>query len=384
MEAVEVSQTLEYRGGQLNAAPVLKVENFTNSSDLHLGEWREVFKAYPNKKGKGWMSIYKQIQERIYYLRTTEAELGIDLDRPLSLNAVLEEGPWMIRNSPIILKKWSVNTCLKNEDMSRIPIWVKLHEVPIQAFEEDGISLIASYLGKLIMLDSYTTTMCKESWGRSSFARCLIEINAEAKFVESITIGIPELEGTNFIKETIRVEYEWKPLRLVNKKCNNKKNAAGIPIPKGVPVAKGFQVGKQFNYQPKSPNSDSSGGGNRGATSSKASSSANELDDEDEVVKNIYDESANLNLKETSRASTSAQTVNMRIDNKTLFYSFVYADNYYIDHRVLRNNLVRHAGLMQNRPWVLLGDFNAALNIEDHSSSSYEPNAAIHDFKECV
>ncbi|GJW68737.1 hypothetical protein Tco_0123161 [Tanacetum coccineum] len=54
------------------------------ASDLHLGEWREVVKACPNKKGKGWMSIYKQIQERIDYLRTTEAELGIDLDRPLS------------------------------------------------------------------------------------------------------------------------------------------------------------------------------------------------------------------------------------------------------------------------------------------------------------
>ncbi|GJR82965.1 hypothetical protein Tco_0153750 [Tanacetum coccineum] len=30
MVAVEVPQTLEYRGGQLNATPVLEVENFTN------------------------------------------------------------------------------------------------------------------------------------------------------------------------------------------------------------------------------------------------------------------------------------------------------------------------------------------------------------------
>ncbi|GKE18323.1 hypothetical protein Tco_1425900, partial [Tanacetum coccineum] len=54
------------------------------ASDLHLGEWREFVKACPNKKGKGWTSIYKQIHERMDYLRTTEAELGIDLDRPLS------------------------------------------------------------------------------------------------------------------------------------------------------------------------------------------------------------------------------------------------------------------------------------------------------------
>ncbi|GKB30576.1 hypothetical protein Tco_0869977 [Tanacetum coccineum] len=54
-------------------------------------------------------------------------------------------------------------------------------------FEEDGISLIATFIGKPIMLDSYTSSMCNDSWGRSSFARCLIK--------------------------TIHVEYEWRPPR---------------------------------------------------------------------------------------------------------------------------------------------------------------------------
>ncbi|GJW58540.1 hypothetical protein Tco_0105271 [Tanacetum coccineum] len=54
------------------------------ANDLHLGEWREVVKACPNRKGKGWKSIYKQIQERMDYLHTNEAELGIDLDKLLS------------------------------------------------------------------------------------------------------------------------------------------------------------------------------------------------------------------------------------------------------------------------------------------------------------
>ncbi|GJZ69219.1 RNA-directed DNA polymerase, eukaryota, reverse transcriptase zinc-binding domain protein [Tanacetum coccineum] len=59
-------------------------------------------------------------------------------------------------------------------------------------------------------------------------------------------------------------------------------------------------------------------------------------------------------------------------------------DNYYIDRRVLWSNLVGHAGLMRNRPWVLLGDFNDALNLEDHSSGGYEPNIAMRDFRDCV
>ncbi|GKC66562.1 hypothetical protein Tco_1099160 [Tanacetum coccineum] len=55
------------------------------ADDLHLGEWREVVIASPpQKKGKGWTSIYKQIQERMDYLRTTEAGLGINFDRPLT------------------------------------------------------------------------------------------------------------------------------------------------------------------------------------------------------------------------------------------------------------------------------------------------------------
>lgn len=33
---------------------------------------------------------------------------------------------------------------------------------------------------------------------------------------------------------------------------------------------------------------------------------------------------------------------------------------------------------------VLFGDFNASLNLEDHSCGGYEPNIAMREFKECV
>ncbi|PWA75684.1 RNA-directed DNA polymerase, eukaryota, Reverse transcriptase zinc-binding domain protein [Artemisia annua] len=37
-----------------------------------------------------------------------------------------------------------------------------------------------------------------------------------------------------------------------------------------------------------------------------------------------------------------------------------------------------------SRPWVLLGDFNAAINLEDHSCGSYTPDIAMREFKDCV
>ncbi|GJV36712.1 RNA-directed DNA polymerase, eukaryota, reverse transcriptase zinc-binding domain protein [Tanacetum coccineum] len=55
-----------------------------------------------------------------------------------------------------------------------------------------------------------------------------------------------------------------------------------------------------------------------------------------------------------------------------------------MNRRALWSNLVGHAGLIRNRPWVLMGDFNVALTLEDHSSGGYELNVAMRDFKECV
>ncbi|GKA52863.1 hypothetical protein Tco_1222831 [Tanacetum coccineum] len=60
-------------------------------NDLHLGEWREVMKACPNITGKGWETIYKQIGTRIDYIHMTEAELGINLDIPLSKQDPLDK-----------------------------------------------------------------------------------------------------------------------------------------------------------------------------------------------------------------------------------------------------------------------------------------------------
>ncbi|GKA28309.1 zinc knuckle CX2CX4HX4C containing protein [Tanacetum coccineum] len=147
-----------------------------------------------------------------YYARNNWAKHGLKrimmnskgffffkFDSRAGLEAVLEGGPWLIRKSLIILKKWSMDTRLLKEELT--------------LFKEDGISLIATFIGKPVMLDSYTSSMCNDSWGRSSFARCLIEVNSEADLVDVVTIGIPSLSEDDFTKETIRVEYEWRPPR---------------------------------------------------------------------------------------------------------------------------------------------------------------------------
>nr|GEV32665.1 hypothetical protein [Tanacetum cinerariifolium] len=92
------------------------------------------------------------------------------------LNSMLENGPWFIRDHPLILRKWNPDVDLLKEDVRNVPVWVKLHGVPVTAFSEDGLSVIDTKLGTSLMLDSYTSHMCLQSWGMSSYAKVIIEL----------------------------------------------------------------------------------------------------------------------------------------------------------------------------------------------------------------
>nr|GEV46901.1 hypothetical protein [Tanacetum cinerariifolium] len=65
---------------------------------------------------------------------------------------------------------------LLKEDVINVPVWVKLHSVPVTKFSEDGLSVIDTKLGTPLIVDSYTSDMCMKSWGRSSYARGMIEL----------------------------------------------------------------------------------------------------------------------------------------------------------------------------------------------------------------
>ncbi|GJX85469.1 hypothetical protein Tco_0336243 [Tanacetum coccineum] len=70
------------------------------------------------------------------------------------------------------------------EDVSNVPVWLKLHGVSVVVFIEDGFSVIATKLDTSLIINSYTSNMCIQSWGRSSYARALIKIQANACGVE--------------------------------------------------------------------------------------------------------------------------------------------------------------------------------------------------------
>ncbi|GJU93789.1 RNA-directed DNA polymerase, eukaryota [Tanacetum coccineum] len=65
------------------------------------------------------------------------------------MESMLKNSLWLIRNVPLILKKWTPNKNIMKEDVYNILIWVKFHDNPIIVFTDDGLSAIATKLGIL-------------------------------------------------------------------------------------------------------------------------------------------------------------------------------------------------------------------------------------------
>ncbi|XP_038993211.1 uncharacterized protein LOC120116891 [Hibiscus syriacus] len=111
---------------------------------------------------------------------------------------VLENGPWHIINKPLILRKWEPNLRRLNFDLSKIPVWVKLFNVPLELYSRTGLSYIASAIGVPLSMDSITA-----SKSRLEYAKVCVEIGVNdelPKFIDvvlrdgqaaSISVDVP-------------------------------------------------------------------------------------------------------------------------------------------------------------------------------------------------
>ncbi|XP_071727689.1 uncharacterized protein [Rutidosis leptorrhynchoides] len=340
-----------------------------------------------------------------------------------------------------------------------------MYAIPLDAFTEVGLSVIASKLGKPMMLDSYTSTMCVESWGRPNYARALIEVGSESELKETLKVETPSLVTNNKTIGEIRIEYEWKQPRrtcckvfghrdaqcpkvipvdtntvvstsdgfkqVINKN-GGKKGATGIPLNNARP---------KFVYMPKpKPTVDTSKPSTSGTGAiimensfdalNKCNEEGNTVTPQidinlepvevepgnDEMAKFMeakkYSEGASTpgldGLNEYAERSfqdgvgllivvcafelmvlaVSDQEIHCQVrficDDQNFFISFIYAANQYVKRRPLWRELEMHNRFINRNLWVMMGDFNASLSIEDSSVGSSKVTIAMREFQECV
>ncbi|XP_074315477.1 uncharacterized protein LOC141651676 [Silene latifolia] len=136
--------------------------------------------------------------------RVSFMENGIFLVRLKTLaqkDNLLNSGPYLFENIPIILRPWSKDVDLIKEKVDKVPVWVKLYGIPIK-FWGDFLPSIAGLVGKFVRKDLAT-----QDKTRLSFARVMVELTIDQVLKEKVRFLD---EGGQVVD--VRVEYEWKPM----------------------------------------------------------------------------------------------------------------------------------------------------------------------------
>ncbi|GJZ66378.1 RNA-directed DNA polymerase, eukaryota, reverse transcriptase zinc-binding domain protein [Tanacetum coccineum] len=97
------------------------------------------------------------------------------------------------------------------DGIKEIPVWVKMRNVPMEAWSVKGISALASSIGKPVIMDEITAKMCVTGVGRVGFARVLVEIVVEKGIKDKIKIMYKSKSIAEGTKKVVEVEYSWIP-----------------------------------------------------------------------------------------------------------------------------------------------------------------------------
>ncbi|KAK8570568.1 hypothetical protein V6N13_032185 [Hibiscus sabdariffa] len=145
---------------------------------------------------------------------------------------VLETGSWHILQKVIVLRRWTPGLLLDELKLDSAPIWVKLWHVPLELYSQQGLSYVASVVGKPLYSDRATTLK-----HQLEFAKVCIEIDAKDDLPCSVLVDI----GSDTLVSIV-VEVVWSPPRCKHCMifCHSDENCGNI-VHKGV-VDSGFTV----------------------------------------------------------------------------------------------------------------------------------------------
>ncbi|GJZ70118.1 hypothetical protein Tco_0633668 [Tanacetum coccineum] len=96
------------------------------------------------------------------------------------MKAVLESGPWMVNNVPLVLNIWEPGIWLEKVEPSTIPIWVCVHNISMELCNGNGIGKIMSGIGKPMLMEKMTKERCLKKSGKLDFARVPARVAAQA------------------------------------------------------------------------------------------------------------------------------------------------------------------------------------------------------------
>lgn len=122
------------------------------------------------------------------------------------MDRVLLEGPYFVFGRSLLLRSMPENFCFEDEDFSIVPVWIQLHNLPLQCWTNKAISRLASRVGNPICTDKIT-----HERKRVSYARVLVEMNTATSPIEEFEVRLPS--GTIYtqyiVYENLPKYCEW-------------------------------------------------------------------------------------------------------------------------------------------------------------------------------
>ncbi|KAL2247994.1 UNVERIFIED_CONTAM: hypothetical protein Sindi_2651700 [Sesamum indicum] len=112
----------------------------------------------------------------------------------VAMEDVIKGGPWLYQGQPIILQKWKPGMVLRKLQHTEVPLWT-----------EEGLSTVASGVGKPLYPDAITRACT-----RLDFARVCVILDVTSNLPKHIIIMTPDEDGGESPCK-VDVEYEWIP-----------------------------------------------------------------------------------------------------------------------------------------------------------------------------
>ncbi|KAL2224856.1 UNVERIFIED_CONTAM: hypothetical protein Sindi_2939400, partial [Sesamum indicum] len=136
---------------------------------------------------------------------TTNGFFFFQFKTVIDMEDVTEGGPWLYQGQPIILQKWEPRMAMRKLQHTQVPIWIKLRNLSTEYWTSEGLSTVASVVGKPLYPDAITRACT-----RLDFARVCVMIDTNQKLTKHIVVMTPDEDGGETPCK-VDVEYEWLP-----------------------------------------------------------------------------------------------------------------------------------------------------------------------------
>ncbi|KAJ8760899.1 hypothetical protein K2173_021937 [Erythroxylum novogranatense] len=122
-----------------------------------------------------------------------------------NLGEILEQGPWHIGDQPLFLQQWRPGLGVDRGAVDAIPLWVLFHDLPMEYWTVEGLSHLASGLGKPLCMDAQMASM-----DRIGYAKICIAVSKDAELSKNLSIKRLGDNG-ELLCARISLSYPWKP-----------------------------------------------------------------------------------------------------------------------------------------------------------------------------